>query len=174
MPSDPFRLTVLKAVSDRLKTVLPSNGYSHDLSDTSDSAGRTITRVSRGRTNFGDSDPLPMLAVLEDPRAIEATNAHDGSALSATKFRLLIQGFVEDDKQHPLDPAYQLSADAISALVKSKADRFNILGLGGRITALSIGQPVHRPGADEVSNHAYFIFGVTITMIEDLECPRGE
>ncbi|UUV43211.1 minor tail protein [Rhodobacter phage RcCWillis] len=174
MHSDPFRLQVLKAVSVALKTITPSNGYMHDMSDFTDRSGRTVERISRGRTSFGDSDPLPMLAVLEDPRAIEANNAKDETPVAANKFRLLVQGFVEDDKDHPLDPAYQLSADAISALVKAKADRFNILGFGGRVTSLSIGQPVHRPGDDEVSRYAYFIFGVTITMIEDLECPRGE
>lgn len=174
MPSDPFRLTVLKAVTEQLKTVQPANGYMHDLSDMTDRAGRTVARVSRGRVRFGDSDPMPLVAILEDPRAIEATNAKDETPIAANKLRLLIQGFVQDDKDNPLDPAYHLSADAISALVRAKADRFNILGMGGRITAISIGQPVHRPGQDEISSTAYFVFGVTLTMIEDLERPRGE
>lgn len=174
MPSDPFRLQVMKAVTERLKTITPANGYMHDLSDFTDQAGRTVTRVSRGRLNFGASDEVPFLAVLEDPRAIDANNAKDETPVAANKMRLLIQGFVEDDKDHPLDPAYHLSADAISALVKGKSDRFNILDMGGKVSALSIGQPVHRPGADEVSTNAYFIFGVTLTLIENLECPRGE
>lgn len=174
MPSDPFRLSVMKAITAQLKSVTLTNGYSHDLSDTTDRAGRTVSRVSRGRVRFGDSDPIPMVAVLEDPRAIEAHNASDENPIAANKFRILIQGFVQDDKENPLDPAYQLSADAISALVKAKGDRFNILGMNGRVSALSIGQPVHRPGADEVSEHAYFVFGVTLTLIEDLERPRGE
>lgn len=174
MPSDPFRLQVLKAVTEQLKTITPVNGYYHDLSDFTDEAGRTQTRVSRGRLTFGESDAVPFLAVLEDPRAIDANNAKDETPVSIVKLRLLIQGFVEDDKTHPLDPAYQLSADTISALVKAKKDRFNILGLGPKITAISFGQPIHRPGADEVSSNAYFIVGVTLTMVENLECPRGE
>lgn len=174
MPSDPFRLQVMKAVTEQLKTITPANGYMHDLSDYTDEAGRTQTRVSRGRLTFGESDPVPFLTVLEDPRAIDANNAKDETAASVVKLRLLIQGFVEDDKAHPLDPAYQLSADTITALVKAKKDRFNILGLGPNITSISFGQPIHRPGADEVSSNAYFIVGVTLTMVENLECPRGE
>lgn len=173
MPDDPFRLKVLKAITAQLKTVTPANGYGHDLSDFYDEAGRASERVRRGKTRFGTSDPVPMIAVLEDPRAIEANN-HDDGPKAANKFRLLIQGFCEDDQMHPLDPAYQLSADAISALVKAKADRFNILGLGGKVMSLSIGQPVHRPGDDEISQFAYFIFGLTLTLAEDLERPRGE
>ncbi len=174
MPSDPFRLKVMKAVTEHLKTITPANGYMHDMSDFTDRAGRTVTRVSRGRLNFGESDGLPLLVVLEDPRAIDANNAKDENPVAANKMRLLIQGFVEDDKSHPLDPAYQLSADAVSALVKAKSDRFNVLGMDGKVSALSIGQPIHRPGADEVSTNAYFIFGMTLTLIENLECPRGE
>lgn len=163
----------MKAVTAQLKTITPQNGYEHDMSDTTDEVGRTVERVSRGRTQFGSTDPIPMLTILEDPRAIESNNAPDSTA-SANRLRLLIQGFVKDDKENPLDPAYQFSADAISALVKAKADRFNILGMGGVITAMTFGQPAHRPGRDEISDYAYFVFGVTLTMIEDLERPRGE
>ena len=135
MPSDPFRLQVMKAVTERLKTITPANGYMHDLSDFTDQAGRTVTRVSRGRLNFGASDEVPFLAVLEDPRAIDANNAKDETPVAANKMRLLIQGFVEDDKDHPLDPAYHLSADAISALVKGSGAS----GSGRRTNNPSVG-----------------------------------
>lgn len=171
---DPFRLKIMKAVSDQLKTITPSNGYMHDLSDYVDSVGRVQNRVSRGRLRFGDNDKIPLLAVLEDPRNIDPNNAKDENPLAINKLRILVQGFADDDKANPLDPAYQLSADAISALVKAKSNLMDILGLGGKITALSIGQPIHRPGDDEVSQYAYFIFGVTLTLVENLECPRGE
>ena len=92
MPSDPFRLQVMKAVTERLKTITPANGYMHDLSDFTDQAGRTVTRVSRGRLNFGASDEVPFLAVLEDPRAIDANNAKDETPVAENKMRLLIQG----------------------------------------------------------------------------------
>lgn len=171
--ADPFRLRVLKAICEQLKTVTPANGYTNDLSDFIDAAGRPAERVFRGRIVYGDNDPLPMIAILEDPRALEQNNGSYSTA-SAGQFRILIQGFVRDDKHHPLDPAYQLSAEIIEALVKTKKNRFNILELGGVapcVMDLSIGQPVHRPPDDEVSAVAYFLVGVTLTLAEDLETP---
>ncbi len=166
---DPFRLRVVKAVTDQIKTVTPANGYTFDLSDYTDKHGRTMERVFRGRAVFGDSDPLPLVAILEDPRAIEANNG-TAAPVAANQFRLIIQGFVQDQRPNTLDPAYHLSATVISALVKAKEDRFNILGFQGRVTALGIGQPVHRPD-DEISNVAYFLFGLTLTVTENLETP---
>ena len=173
MPTDPFRLKVMKAITDQLKTITPANGYEHDMSDFTDEGGRSVPRVSRGRLQFGASDPKPMIAILEDPRPKETVNGTSGAPQAANKWRLLIQGFVENDIWNPLDPAYHLSADAITAMVKAKANPTNILGLGGSITAMVIEPPIHRPGEDEVSKDAYFIFAVTLSIIEDLEHPRA-
>lgn len=172
--ADPFRLRVMKAVCERLKSIAPANGYTHDLSDFIDEAGRDSERVFRGRLVFGENDPLPALAVLEDPRAIEANNGSGNSPVAANEFRILVQGFVTNGVDHPLDPAYQLSAEVIKALVEGKRDKFNVLGLGHRapcVMSLSIGQPVHRPPDDEVSAVSYFLVGVTLTLAENLETP---
>ena len=40
MATDPFRLRVMKAVTDTLKTISPANGYINDLTDTTDAVGR--------------------------------------------------------------------------------------------------------------------------------------
>ncbi|MER9680863.1 hypothetical protein NKJ23_16225 [Mesorhizobium sp. M0184] len=172
--ADPFRLRVMKAVCTRLKSITPAAGYIGDLSDYTDSAGRVAERVFRGRTIYGDNDPLPMLAVLEDPRPADALNGTSNSVAAVNQFRILIQGFVKDDKTHPLDPAYNLSAEVIKALVDGKKERFNLLGLGGTgpcVMGLSIGQPVHRPPDDDVSAVAYFLVPVTLTLAENLETP---
>ncbi|UVK46820.1 hypothetical protein BPNPMPFG_002530 [Mesorhizobium sp. AR07] len=171
---DPFRLRLLKAVSAQLKTITPANGYLHDLSDYTDSAGRVAERVFRGKTVFGDNDPRPALAVLEDPRVKDGHNGTGNSPAAVNELRILVQGFVTDDKDHPLDPAYQLSAEVITALVKAKKDTHNIFGFGYQapcVMNLSIGQPVHRPPDDEVSAVAYFLVGVTFTLAENLETP---
>lgn len=171
----PFRLRVMRAISTYLKTITPANGHLHDFSDFVDSAGRPAERVFRGRTVYGDNDPLPMLSVLEDPRAREPINAPGTAVVAQNQFRVLIQGFVEDDKDHPLDPTYFASADVVSALVKGKKVRdYNFLGLGALapcITAISIGEPVHRPPDDDVSAVAYFLVPVTLTLAENLETP---
>lgn len=172
--SDPFRLRVLKAICSHLKAITPANGYQNDLSDFVDVAGRPCERVFRGRTVYGDNDPLPMLAVLEDIRGNEPTNGPAGSSVAHNQFRILIQGFVRDDKAHPLDPAYVLSAEVIKALVQGKRTRFDLLGLGATmpcVTGLSVGQPIHRPPDDDVSSVAYLLVPVTLTLAEDLEKP---
>lgn len=173
--ADPFRLRVAKAICNTLKSITPANDYQHDFSDFTDEAGRPAERVFRGRTIFGESDPLPMLSVLEDPRSREpnAMNLAPGNAVN--EYRLLIQGFVQDDKDNPLDPAYYASADVITALVKAKkVQDYNFLGLGPVapcVMSLSIGEPIHRPPDDEVSAVAYFLVPVTLTLAENLETP---
>lgn len=174
MPADPFRLRVQKAVANQIKTVTPANGYQHDLSDFTDGAGRSARRVFRGRDQFGANDPLPMVSILEDPRALEANNGPGESFDTTGEYRLLIQGFVPDDHENPTDPAHVLCAEVISALVQAKADKYNILDLGERkpcVIGLSIGQPVVRPPDDEVSSVAFFFVALTLTLVEDLENP---
>lgn len=53
-------------------------------------------------------------------------------------------------------------------------ERQSILNLGRYapcISALTIGQPVHRPGGDEVSAQSYMVVGVKFALIENLERP---
>ncbi|NSZ73948.1 hypothetical protein G6L74_09370 [Agrobacterium tumefaciens] len=173
---DPFRLRVMKVLSAQIKRVNPTNGYASDLSDFQDAAGRPAERVFRGRTVFGDNDPRPMVVLLEDPRPPEfaGANGTSTSPMAVNQFRVLIQGFVEDDRDHPLDPAYRLSAEVVKALVEAKSNRFDFLGLGNKapcVMSLSIGQPVHRPADDEVSSVAFFLVPVTLGLAENLEMP---
>lgn len=169
--ADPFRLRVMKAVTAALKTVTVPNGFQNDLSDFTDAAGRTQTRVFRGRTVFGDTDPLPMVTILEDPKSAESDDSRM-SVNSAGPWRLLIQGFVLDDPEHPLDPAYLMAADVIKALVNTKRGQGgNILGMAGKVMALSVGSPIHRPADGEVSSTAFFLLPITLTLVEDRENP---
>ena len=174
MVDDPFRLRVMKAVSAALKDITPANGYESDMSDFVDEHDLPAERVFRGRTEYGDNDPLPMLSVLEDPAALDTGSQGVDNGRGGNTFRILIQGFVSDDKKHPLDPAYKLSAQVVKALVAAKKDRYNILGLGNKspcVMALTVGQPVHRPPDDEVSDVAFFLVAVRLTLAENLENP---
>lgn len=171
---DPFRLKVMKALCAQLKTITLANGYQHDMADYLDDDGVTMERVFRGRDLFGDNDGLPMLSILEDPRSVDSNNAPSNSPNAVTPWRLIIQGFVRDDKLHPLDPAYYLSADVVKALAAAKESRVDFLGFGKRapcILSMNIGSPIHRPGDDEVSAAAYFIVPVTLTLAEILDQP---
>lgn len=179
MNVDPFRLRVMKAVTNQIKTVTVANSFKHDLNDYTDAAGRISERVFRGRDLFGASDPLPMVSVLEDFRPQEQTDGgrDSRSSVQTGDWKLLIQGFVEDDPDHPLDNAYRLGADVVKALVKGKTDsayKNNILGLGGSmpcVTGLKIGQTIARPKDGDVSDVAFFFLTITLTLVEDLENP---
>ena len=166
--SDPFRLRVLKAMTDALKEITPANGYENDLSEA----------VFRGRDTFGDSDPLPMVSILENPRATDPSQLADGTG-SSTQWELLIQGFVKDDFQNPTDPAYWLEAEIRKRLAAEKAlardfDGPGIFGLGQSapcVTGIEIGNPVCRPADQETSDVAFCWLAVTLTLVEDLEKP---
>jgi len=171
---DPFRLRVMKSVCDTIKTVTPANGYTNDLADYLDTAGRTTERVFRGCDIFATTMPLPLIAVLEDFREMETVDERDASPVRTGPWKLLIQGFVPNDPEHPLDAAYMLGAEVIMALSKAKTQRYNILGFGSKMPCVSgmrIGQMVARPADGEVSDTAFFFLSVTLTLVEDLENP---
>lgn len=171
---DPFRLRVMKAVCDAIKTVTPANGYTNDLGDYTDDAGRNTERVFRGRDIFATTEPLPLIAVLEDFREKELIDERNDSSQRTGPWKLLIQGFVPNDPEHPLDAAYVLGAEVIMALSKAKTQRFNILGFGSKLPCVSgmkIGQMVARPADGDVSDTAFFYLSVTVNLVEDLENP---
>ena len=172
--ADPFRLRVMKAVSTVLKNINIPDGYCHELEDFTDDVGRTAERVFRGRDQYGDNDPLPMVSILEDPRALDENNANEDETASTGRYRILIMGFVADDSEHPTDPAHSLAADIITALVKAKLDKYDILGLGAKmpcVTKLTIGQPVVRPPDGVIADVAFCYIMLTLTLVEDLEKP---
>lgn len=186
--TDPFRLRVLKAITAALKTITVDNGYRHNLADViSFEHGVTITEefVFRGRQQFGDDDPLPMVSVLEHPRALDPqTTASDQKQDRVGEWDLLIQGFVEDDPKNPTDPAHYLVADVIACLategkrrkpsLDGGAGEPDILGLGyvmPCVTKITIGSPVVRPADGVNSSQAFFWLTLTLTLAEDVEKP---
>lgn len=160
----PFRLRVLDALTDVLKTITPGNGYVHDLSQA----------VFRGRSIYGENDPLPMVSILETPIDIEQIISPEFSVDSTGDWDLLIQGFVEDDPENPTDPAHFLMADVKKALIRERKRRnngdINILNMGGLVDKLNVGAGSVRP-SDEISSVAYFWVRITLRLVEDLENP---
>ena len=172
---DPFRLRVLKAVCQVIKGVTPANGYRNDLSDFTDADG-IHERVFRGRDLFGFGDPRPMVSVLEHPQALELATSAGAGGSTAGDWMLIVQGFVQDDPDHPTDPGHILVAEVIKALAlqRTAAKKYNLLGLGGRdpcVTNFKIGSPVVRPGDGEISDVCHFVFKLTLTLSEDHENP---
>lgn len=160
--TDPFRLRVLKALTAALEEITPVGGYQFDLNG----------KVFRGRDIFGDSDPLPMVSILEAIEEQAQVPAPLAGPTSTGPWELLIQGFVEDDFQHPTDPAHRLMAEVKKRLVQERVrDRqYNILGMDGKVTDLKISHGVVRP-PDEVSGKAYFWLRLTLVVVENLLDP---
>jgi hypothetical protein len=175
----PFRLLLLRALTSSLKEIVPSDGYTNDLSDFDPGDGSTQERVFRGRAWFGDSDPIPMVSVLEavEPGE-ELFPSPQDSSQAEYLWGLLIQGFVKDDPTHPTDPAYYLLQDVRRRLIfernrrkigrQGSTDPFSASTFapdGCALAAMSIGRGVVRP-ADDVSAKAYFWLPVTLTIVE--------
>lgn len=170
----PFRLQILKNLTDTLKSVRPANGYTFDLTND----------VYRGRVWYSDDDPLPLVSILEPPQAIEPNRTQADNSGRDGEWDVLIQGWVEDDKDNPTDPAYLLAAEVVKALAGEKT-RWragtrtpDVFGLGAGfgnpngIEHMSIGAPVVRP-ADDTSARACFYLIVTFKIAEDISNPFG-
>lgn len=177
----PFRLNVLHRLTEMLKEITPANGYASDLADYDYGDGAMIARVYRGRSWFGDNDPIPLISVLEYPDAAEPlSEPPQETPSSEIDWKLAVQGWVTDDKENPTDPAYILLADVRRRLSQERTKKFgnqpDPLGMGlGRalpntVIKISVGTGVVRP-ADEISAKAYFWLGVTLRISENAETP---
>lgn len=163
MADEPLRLRILKAITTCLQEITPDNGYVYDLSES----------VFRGRTIFGDGDPLPMVSILEPPVDLDQLRVPDGGDTISGPWNLLIQGFVEDEKDNPTDDAHLLLADVKKrlGLEMRKSRDFDLLGLGKHVTRLQLSPGVVRPPDNEVSSNAYFVLSVTLNVVECLANP---
>jgi len=168
--TDPFRLRVQKVIASTFAdTIKPDNGYTFDLTDS----------VFRGRLYFGDTDPVPMVSILEPPMPLEALRAPPNASTSQGEWMLLIQGFVDDDSENPTDPAHILMADVKRCLVVQQKRQhalpkrgYNPFGLNdldapNRLESFKIGAGVVRPPEPQVSNKAYFWLSLALKIVED-------
>lgn len=160
--AEPTRMRVLQALSGVLEGITPANGYTHDLSG----------KVFRGRDIFGYRDPLPMVSILEQIEEEEQRPVPPGSGLNHGPWTLQIQGFVEDDRDNPTDPAHYLMAEVKKRLVEERirGRQRDILGMGDVVTELRLSHGVVRP-ADEISDKAYFWLRMTLVLVENLNEP---
>src|SRR5690606_31751898 len=78
----------------------PENGYEFDLSES----------VFRGRSLVGADDPVPLVTLVESLRPEPGRAAGHLDEIRRDVWPLIVQGWVDDDTDHPTDPAYQLMA----------------------------------------------------------------
>lgn len=170
---NPLRLEVMIRLCEMVREITPGNGY---ISDLSGAEGTKANRVFRGRTIYGDSDPLPMISILESPIPLDQLPAPPASGYSSGGWELMIQGFVEDDKDNPTDKAHVIMADVKRRLaieskkVSAMRDDEGPFGLLRQVTNIGIGTGVVRP-PDEVSAKAYFWLLIVLDLVEDITEP---
>ncbi len=171
--SNPLRLEVMKRLCVALREITPDNGYVLDFSG---AEGTVDNKVFRGRAIFGEGDPLPMLSVLESPIPIDQIPPPVDSGYSAGGWELMIQGFLDDDKENPTDPAHVALADVRKRMaieskkVSAMRDADGPLGLLRHVTRIAIGTGVVRP-PDEISAKAYFWLLIVLDIVEDVTDP---
>ena len=178
----PFKLRVMRALTDTLKDISTADGYHYNLADDADPDAKHPTRVFRGRAWYGDSDPIPMLSILEGVNpADEVAEPQATNPKGAYDWPCLIQGFVNDDPVNPTDPAYLFLADVRRRLAVererkqsgslSQSDPFGMGAAGpNRVVGLTIGPGVVRP-ADDISARAYFWLTITLRIVDDASAP---
>ena len=162
----PQRLRILKAITGALEEIKHDPMAEFPEYFTEDMAGK----VFRGRSKFGEGDPVPMISILEAPLPVERALEKSPHSADNAPWDLLIQGCVKNDRDNPTDPAHSLARDIQVRLNKEKrklSGRTRDYPFGEKsITGISIGRPVVRP-PDEVSANAHCWIGLSLSFVED-------
>jgi hypothetical protein len=160
----PFRLRVLKSMSDLIATASKDAGYNYDLAGC----------VFRGRVLFGEDDPVPLVSILEAPVPDEPDPTPAAGTTWKGSWRLMVQGWVDDDRENPTDPAHYLMADVKRVLAdhrKLMLMKNNLFGMQGRVLDLTIGAGLVRPAQEHVQELANFLLSVTLVIAENMADP---
>lgn len=137
-------------------------------------------KVFRGRVEFGDEVRNPFIAILEAPRQLDPLAAGAGQLIDDENWTLLIQGFAEEDRKNPSDPAYQFLAWVQMRLARITSEKKNggrggeyplEWRLGGLVANIAYQIPIVRPGKDNVSDTAYFYMPISVGTVTDLTMP---
>jgi hypothetical protein len=169
----PLRLEIMSRLCETLREITPTNGYVMDFSG---AEGSKDNRVFRGRAIYGDSDPIPMISVMESPIPLDQLPAPPDSGYSSGGWELMIQGFVDDDKANPTDPAHVALEDVKKRIaieskkVSAMHEEQGPFGLLSSVIKIGIGTGVVRP-PDEVSAKAYFWLLIVLELVEDITDP---
>lgn len=172
--NEPLRLLTLKRLTALLETITPANGYVYDLTGS----------VFRGRRIFADSDPLPLISLLEgdSPDIVNVTAPFN--AMRECDWLVVLQGWVSNDFANPSDPAYYLAAEVERCLAQVIAtDRQGnavspdhyLLGIKGNgkplITDFTIMPAVVNPPSEQTSSYAFFYMPLMIGLAEKVGSP---
>lgn len=170
---DSRQLDILKKLTVHIQGVTYDNGYDFDLSQS----------VFRGRMIYGDSDPLPMVSIVEHLSAdVSVDVAGENNIMQQPLWVLLVQGWLAHDPDNPTDIAYQLKASVehrLARLIKMNPSNGDplypdeyLLGIVDTITGIAIGPGVVSVSLRaEASARAFFYLPVGISLALDVSDP---
>lgn len=166
---DSLRLRVLKALTAQLQRITPANGYDYDLAN----------KVFRGRTLYGNEalNLVPFLSIIEAPKPAYGVAAGEDKVKRTEPWLLFVQGFVNDDKLNPTDPAYQLMAAVekclgeVTSMINGDEEFPDRYHLGGLIGGMVYGPGLCHPPQADVSSKAFFFLPVEIALTYDVRKP---
>jgi hypothetical protein len=154
-----YRLEILKKLTTLLQDVsFTYNDIAYDIG----------AKVYRGRRVYGGESELPLISLLEAPRNDAGIFGAENKSRRAEKWSLLIQGWVDDDKKNPTDPAYafmQVVEDRLFRVVEEPGgvptypDDYL---LGRTISGMTIYPGVVSPPLEQVSSKAFFYLPVDL------------
>lgn len=177
------KLKILKKLTEHLEGIVPSWDDLPPGMEGETCPFDLSKSVFRGRLEFGDEVKNPFLAVLEAPRQLDPLSVGSSRLVAEEDWTVLIQGFADDDKKHPLDPAYTLLAWVQMRLARITTENRNGARgglypaewrLGGLVSEIRYQIPIVRPGKDNVSDTAYFYLPVSVGNVTDLNMPFVE
>lgn len=164
MPAEPIQMTILKAIRTSLGGIVAGAQYFNTI---------TENQVYIGRAQFDDSDPLPLISILEVPIPPEQMPmSRGGAVILAGKWELFVQGFVKDgakSERFLTQAAYELKQDVVTRLLEERR-KLDVVGqpqglFGVRnIEDIQVGRGVVRPD-DERSGVCFFWTPLTINLV---------
>lgn len=166
---DSYRLRVLKALTAQLLKITPANGYDFDMTG----------KVHRGRILFGSEslDAVPFLSILEAPKPAFGIAAAEQKVKRSEAWLLFVQGWAQDDKANPTDPAYALMAAVeeclgeVTSEVNGQAQVPASYLLGGLIGSMTYGPGLCHPPQADLSSKAFFYLPVEVGLVYDVRKP---
>lgn len=155
--ADHPRLVILKALTTHLEAIAVDEGFANDLEGC----------VFRGRLEYGDNDPIPMVSIIEAPKPDLGAIFGGGGLVRHEQWNLLVQGWAKDDPDNPTDPLYPLLNDVeakLAEILQEGNASFMLPDNDGnaRITGFELMPPVVRPPSSTPVARACFLLPLRV------------
>lgn len=151
---DSKQLTILKRLTEHIAGITPGAGYDYDLTD----------KVFRGRSRFGADEPLPFVSILESLRPDQQPiPAGEGKQRRLDDWELLVQGWVDENREFPTDDLYNLKAAIEKRLAEVMTEGSPVYRLGNLISELRIGPGVVRAATPQVGGAEAFYLPLRVS-----------